>query len=40
MYRVYCDGYLLYHSKLENLKIFNPSLELELNKTGRRYGKL
>lgn len=34
MYRVYCDGYLLYHSKLENLKIFNPSLELELNKTG------
>lgn len=34
MYRVYCDNYLLYHSKLENLKIFNPSLELELNKTG------
>lgn len=34
MYRVYCDGLLLYHSKLENLKIFNPSLELELNKTG------
>lgn len=34
MYRVYCDGALLYHSKLENLKIFNPSLELELNKTG------
>lgn len=34
MYKVYCDGLLLYHSKLENLKIFNPSLELELNKTG------
>ena len=34
MYRVYCDGMLLYHSKLENLKIFNPSIELELNKTG------
>lgn len=34
MYRVYCDGFLLYHSKLENLKIFGPSLELELNKTG------
>ena len=34
MYRVYCDGYLIYHSKLENLKIFNPSVELEVNKTG------
>ena len=34
MYRVYCDGQLLYHSKLENLKIFNPSVQLELNKTG------
>lgn len=34
MYKVYCDGYLLYHTKLENLKIFAPSLELELNKTG------
>lgn len=34
MYRVYCDGLLLYHSKIENLKIFNPSVELELNKTG------
>ena len=34
MYKVYCDGFLLYHSKLENLKIFDPSLELELNKTG------
>lgn len=34
MYRVYCDGSLLYHSKLENLKIFSPSVELEENKTG------
>ena len=34
MYKVYCDNLLLYHSKLENLKIFDPSLELELNKTG------
>ena len=34
MYRVYCDGLLLYHSNLENLKIFSPSIELELNKTG------
>lgn len=34
MYRVYCDGMLLYHSKLENLVLFNPSIELEVNKTG------
>ena len=34
MYRVYCDGSLLYHSNLESLQIFDPSLELELNKTG------
>ena len=34
MYRVYCDGLLLYHSSLENLQIFNPTLELEVNKTG------
>ena len=34
MYKVYCDGLLLYHSKLENLKIFRPTVELELNKTG------
>lgn len=33
-YKVYCDGSLLYHSKLENLKILNPSVELEVNKTG------
>ena len=34
MFRIYSDGMLLYHSNLENLQIFNPSLELELNKTG------
>jgi len=34
MYKVFCDGLLLYHSKLSNLQIFNPSVELELNKTG------
>lgn len=34
MYRVYCDGQLLYHSKLENLQILHPSVELEQNKSG------
>lgn len=34
MYRVYCDNQLLYHSNLENLQIFEPSLEIEKNKTG------
>lgn len=34
MYRVYCDNQLIYHSKLESMPIFNPSLELEVNKTG------
>ncbi len=34
IYKVYCDGSLLYHSKLENLKILSPSVELEVNKTG------
>jgi hypothetical protein len=34
MYRVFCDDVLLYHSNLESLQIFDPSLELELNKTG------
>ena len=33
-YKVYCDGLLLYHSKLENMKILDPSVELEVNKTG------
>lgn len=35
MYRVYCDGLLLYHSKLENLKIVKPALDLEVNKAGK-----
>lgn len=34
MYRVYCDGQLLYHSNLESMRMLSPSLELELNKTG------
>ena len=34
MYRVYSDGQLIYHSKLEGMPIFNPSIELEVNKTG------
>jgi len=34
MYRVYCDGLLLYDSRLENLQIHSPTVELELNKTG------
>jgi hypothetical protein len=34
MYQVYCDNYLLYDDRLENLKIFEPKIELEVNKTG------
>lgn len=34
MYKVYCDNLLLYDTKLESLKIFDASIELELNKTG------
>ena len=34
MYKVYVGNQLLYHSNLENLQIFDPSLELEINKTG------
>ncbi len=34
MYRVYCDGLTLYNDRLENLKILNPTVELEENKTG------
>lgn len=34
MYRIYCDESLLYHSKLSSLKVFRPSVELEVNKTG------
>ena len=34
MYRVYCDKHLLYHTRMGSLMIHNPSLELEVNKTG------
>ena len=34
IYRVYCDGNLLYHTRMGSLMIYNPSLELEVNKTG------
>ena len=34
MYRIYSDSYLLHHDNLESLRILNPSVELELNKTG------
>lgn len=34
MYRVYADGMLIYHSKMDSMRIFSPSLDLELNKTG------
>lgn len=32
MYHVYCDSLLLYDDQLEGYKIFNPVMELELNK--------
>lgn len=32
VYKLYCDNNLLYHSNIENLKIQNASVELELNK--------
>lgn len=35
MYRLYCDGQLLYHYNLESLQILNPALELERNKVGK-----
>ena len=34
MYRVYSDSNLLHHDNLEQLRILDPSVELELNKTG------
>lgn len=34
MWKVYCDDYLLYSPELEDYKIIDPSLTLELNKTG------
>lgn len=34
MFKIFCDGYLLYDPRLESLKLFDPRLDLELNKTG------
>lgn len=34
MFRLYCDGLTIYNDRLENLKILDPSVELEENKTG------
>ena len=34
MYKVYCDSFLLYDDQLEEYKIFNPKVELELNQIG------
>lgn len=35
MYSVYCDNFLLYNDQEEGHQIFNPKLELELNKEGK-----
>lgn len=32
MYSVYCDNFLLYNDQQEEYKIYNPKLEMELNK--------
>jgi len=34
MYQVICDSLLLYDDRIENLKIFSPNVDLEVNKTG------
>lgn len=34
MYRVYCDGVLIYHTTLQSMPIFSPVIDLEANKTG------
>lgn len=34
MYKVYCDGLLLHDSRLDGFQLLDPSVELELNKTG------
>ena len=34
MYKVYCDGYLLYDTKVEGLTLISPQLELEVSKAG------
>ena len=33
-YKVYCDSYLIYDTRITNLVLINPVLNLELNKTG------
>lgn len=35
MYQVYCDSFLLYNDQVEGYQIFNPKIDLELNKTGQ-----
>ena len=35
MYQVYCDSSLLYSDQIEGYEIFNPKVELELNKEGK-----
>lgn len=35
MYQVSCDSFLLYNDQEEGYEIFNPKLELELNKIGK-----
>ena len=34
MYKVYCDGYLLYDARVEGLRLIGPRLELEVSKAG------
>ncbi len=34
MYKVYCDEYLIHDTRISNLDIISPNLNLELNKTG------
>lgn len=34
IWKVYCDDYLLYDSRLDDYQLIDPSLDLELNKTG------
>ena len=35
MYQVYCDSSLLYSDQIEGYEIFEPKVELELNKEGK-----
>jgi hypothetical protein len=34
MYKVYCDGALLYDPRVEELQLFDKKVSLEVNKTG------